>query len=73
MIMAKAKWTRQLPKKPGWYWYRNINGTIWIECVENIRGYIVTIEPSGDTTNVDVYNGEWQGPIEPDMSEEGVA
>lgn len=58
-------WTRKKPTKPGWYWYRAPNGDMWIEEIDCIEGGAYSTDQYGRCLLVDMYDGEWAGPLEP--------
>lgn len=74
------RWTKELPKTPGWYWYREsgneqgcmpwidrMSGPVVVE-VESQDGSLsvwVTHMDFTDPLNTDNFPGEWAGPIPP--------
>lgn len=68
-----SRWTRELPTKVGWYWFRD--GDESPAPVHVFKRYdchrdehrLVGRDEMGNVYEIAVYDtGEWQGPIEPE-------
>ena len=62
-------WTTARPTKAGWYWFRDVSRPY----EDEREPYVVKVRQRGGRLcvgNCDIdgppYNGEWQGPIEPE-------
>lgn len=57
-------WTKEVPQKPGFYWWRSYDDEPW-EVVElRIAGDRLFHVRCGRTAEIDSSKGEWAGPLE---------
>ena len=72
LTVSMAKWNKQLPTKPGWYWVRNAAAGLDQKIVEvRDRGLSIGQPANGDLAveNTDLddsrmyQTAEWSGPI----------
>ena len=56
-------WTTKKPTKVGWYWYRNDEGSVWIERVVRRNRRLALEGTAGYIYLSTRYPGQWAGPI----------
>jgi hypothetical protein len=56
-------WTKDKPTVPGWYWYRNPHGFVWVENIDEKDGELCAVSTAGVMYLVENYPGEWAGPL----------
>ena len=72
---ASQRWSKDKPKAPGWYWWRNkpIGYDVQVVKVRFLHGWgqelFVSFE-TGDKIPFKEINGEWCGPLEPPHDQE---
>ena len=66
----RAGWTRELPKVPGFYWWRNLSAKYEEDrevVIYKVRDYVGKLAVGNCTIKDSHYQkGEWRGPITPD-------
>lgn len=65
-------WTKQRPHSPGWYWFRGQAGheTVELEVIRLDYGENGQLTPASsfgfqEWTNLNKFDGYWEGPLEP--------
>lgn len=61
-------WTRDVPTKPGWYWWRDKQpGVIFLRIylIYDFDGTLM-VDEGEEWKPVSDKGGEWQGPLEPE-------
>ena len=69
-MTAGQRWSRERPTKKGWYWYRH--KPEWEPRVMFVTTELRVAQVGFEgQESMDVYSGEWQGPITPHDQEAG--
>ena len=58
------KWTKEKPSKEGYYWYMESNTAEIVEIAIFPREIIVWCIAQEYANPIEVFNGEWYGPLE---------
>jgi len=60
-------WTREKPTKPGWYWWRWAPKSLMLVLDVHVRDGKMQAFSYLGLNPIDECDGEWQGPIEPEV------
>lgn len=60
---SPLRWTREKPKRAGWYWYRNQGNLNIGDVFMAVWGFVANLNGSGHPVSVKDLDGEWAGPL----------